>query len=69
MSLPGESTLRLAVMATVFLSIFAHGLTAMPGISLYAKHVGALDASAPEQQGTEVKLAGEDSHATPHAGS
>jgi NhaP-type Na+/H+ or K+/H+ antiporter len=46
MHLPGESTIRLAVMATVSLSIVAHGLTAMPGISLYAKHVGALDANA-----------------------
>jgi sodium/hydrogen antiporter len=34
--LPGESTIRLAVMATVLLSIFAHGLTASPGIGLYA---------------------------------
>jgi sodium/hydrogen antiporter len=69
MHLPGESTIRLAVMATVSLSIFAHGLTAMPGISLYAKHVGALDASAPKQQRAEVKLAGEDSHVTPSTSS
>jgi NhaP-type Na+/H+ or K+/H+ antiporter len=34
--LPGESTIRLAVMATVLLSIFAHGFSAMPGIGLYA---------------------------------
>jgi NhaP-type Na+/H+ or K+/H+ antiporter len=60
MPLPGESTISLAVMATVSLSVFAHGLSAVPGISLYAKHVAALDASAPEQQGAEVKLAGED---------
>jgi NhaP-type Na+/H+ or K+/H+ antiporter len=69
MLLHGESTIRLAVMATVSLSIFAHGLSAMPGINLYAKHVAALDASAPEQQGAEVKLAGEDSHVTPHTSS
>ena len=30
--LPGEQVTRLAVMATVLLSIFAHGLTAAPGI-------------------------------------
>ena len=33
---PGESTIRLAVMVTVLLSIFAHGLSALPGINLYA---------------------------------
>jgi sodium/hydrogen antiporter len=36
MHLPGESTIRLAVMATVWLSIFAHGLSAKPGIGLVA---------------------------------
>lgn len=49
--LPGESTVRLAVMATVVLSIFVHGLSAIPGISVYAGKVAALDASAPERQG------------------
>jgi sodium/hydrogen antiporter len=33
---PGESTIRLAVMATVLLSIFAHGFSALPGMRLYA---------------------------------
>jgi NhaP-type Na+/H+ or K+/H+ antiporter len=33
---PGESTIRLAVMVTVLMSIFAHGLSALPGMSLYA---------------------------------
>jgi NhaP-type Na+/H+ or K+/H+ antiporter len=37
--LPGDSTIRLAVMATVLLSIFAHGLTALPGIGLYARKI------------------------------
>jgi NhaP-type Na+/H+ or K+/H+ antiporter len=32
----GESTIRLAVMMTVLLSIFAHGFSALPGINLYA---------------------------------
>jgi NhaP-type Na+/H+ or K+/H+ antiporter len=50
MHLPGESTIRLALMATVSLSIFAHGLSAMPGISLYAKHVGALDDQHPNSR-------------------
>jgi NhaP-type Na+/H+ or K+/H+ antiporter len=48
LDLPGESTIRLTVMATVLLSIFAHGLTAMPGIRRYAAAIGALDKGAPE---------------------
>jgi hypothetical protein len=49
-ALPGEPTIRLAVIATVLLSIFAHGLTALPGIGLYAKAVDALPPKAPEHQ-------------------
>jgi NhaP-type Na+/H+ or K+/H+ antiporter len=37
--LPGEPTIRLAVMTTVLVSIFAHGLSAVPGVSLYARSV------------------------------
>jgi NhaP-type Na+/H+ or K+/H+ antiporter len=48
--LPGEDTIRLAVMATVMLSIFAHGFSALPGIDLYARKVAGLDASAPEKR-------------------
>lgn len=50
-NLPGEQTVKLAVMATVLLSIFAHGLTALPGISLYARKIATLDPNAPERQG------------------
>jgi sodium/hydrogen antiporter len=35
--LPGEHVTRLAVMATVLLSIFAHGLSAKPGIRLLSR--------------------------------
>jgi NhaP-type Na+/H+ or K+/H+ antiporter len=35
--LPGEHVTRLAVMATVFLSILAHGLSAQPGIRMLAR--------------------------------
>lgn len=49
-ALAGESTIRLTVMATVLLSIFAHGLSAMPGIDWYARRIAALDPSAPEFQ-------------------
>ena len=48
--LPGESTLRLALMATVLLSILAHGLSALPGINRYARHVASLAKDAPELQ-------------------
>jgi len=47
--LPGESTIRVAVMVTVLLSIFAHGLSAMPGITLYERRIAALPLSAPER--------------------
>ena len=40
--LPGEPVIRLAVMATVLLSIFAHGLTAIPGIRLLARRTGGI---------------------------
>jgi NhaP-type Na+/H+ or K+/H+ antiporter len=48
--LPGEETIKLAVMVTVLLSIFAHGISALPGIDRYARKVAALDAAAPENQ-------------------
>jgi NhaP-type Na+/H+ or K+/H+ antiporter len=48
--MPGEHPLRYAIMATVVLSIFAHGLTAVPGIELYARRVVLLDAAAPEHR-------------------
>jgi NhaP-type Na+/H+ or K+/H+ antiporter len=53
--LPGESTIRLAVMATVLLSIFVHGLSAAPGIGLYARQIAALDAAAPEHADVEER--------------
>jgi sodium/hydrogen antiporter len=45
--LAGTSTIRLAVIATVLVSIFAHGLTARPGINLYARRVAVLDETSP----------------------
>jgi sodium/hydrogen antiporter len=53
----GESTIRLAVMVTVLLSIFAHGLSAAPGLKLYAARLAALDASVPERQAAEANPA------------
>jgi NhaP-type Na+/H+ or K+/H+ antiporter len=48
---PGEQTIRLAVMATVLLSIFAHGFSALPGIELYARNLESLPLTAPESEG------------------
>jgi hypothetical protein len=45
-------------MATILLSIFAHGLTTPPGINLYAVKIGALSPDAPEHQGGDGKPAG-----------
>jgi len=39
--LPGEETIRLALIATVLLSIFAHGFSATHGIGLYARQIGS----------------------------
>ena len=44
--LPHESIIRSATIATVLLSIFAHGLTARPGIALYARRSGAPPSNA-----------------------
>ncbi|RJP88143.1 MAG: sodium:proton exchanger [Desulfobacteraceae bacterium] len=46
----GDASIRLAVMATVMLSIFAHGLSAVPGIELYARKVKSLPKDAPEHE-------------------
>ncbi len=46
--LPGETTIRLAVVVTVLLSIFAHGLSAVPGMKLYARSIASLGPGAPE---------------------
>jgi NhaP-type Na+/H+ or K+/H+ antiporter len=54
MRLPGESTIRLAVMVTVLLSIFAHGLSAQPGIQLYAGRPSRLKAAPPQGPKTHL---------------
>jgi NhaP-type Na+/H+ or K+/H+ antiporter len=52
----GESTIRLAVMATVLLSIFAHGLSALPGMDIYARKVSALPPTAAELEGSPADI-------------
>jgi len=46
----GASIIRLAVMVTVLLSIFAHGFSTLPGINLYSKKLAGLDEKSPEKQ-------------------
>jgi NhaP-type Na+/H+ or K+/H+ antiporter len=48
---PGEPTIRLAVMLTVLCSIFAHGLSAMPGMDIYARKISNIAPDAPELEG------------------
>jgi NhaP-type Na+/H+ or K+/H+ antiporter len=49
-NLAGEALIELAVVATVLLSVFAHGISAAPAINIYARQVEKLDADAPERQ-------------------
>jgi NhaP-type Na+/H+ or K+/H+ antiporter len=44
----GASLLRIGLVATVLVSIVAHGLTAAPGIKLYARQLPRLGPDAPE---------------------
>jgi len=48
--LPGKDLIVLAVIATVFISIIAHGASAMPWISLYQRQVAGMPPTAPEHQ-------------------
>lgn len=47
-SLPGEATIKGAVVYTVLLSVFVHGLTSMLAMSRYANRLSALDERSPE---------------------
>ncbi len=48
--LAGEPYIRSAIIATVLLSVFAHGLSAKPGIALYSRMTGGLGFDAPERK-------------------
>ena len=54
MNLPGEPAIRSAVMVTVLLSIFAHGLSAIPAIDLYAKGNSMTAAAEPARSSGNV---------------
>jgi NhaP-type Na+/H+ or K+/H+ antiporter len=49
--LPGEETIKLAVIVTVLVSIFAHGFSTLPGIGWYSRRVAELGDNAPERRG------------------
>lgn len=46
----GIKTVSLVVITTVFISIFAHGITAGPGSEWYTRLVAALPSNAPEKE-------------------
>ena len=46
--LPGEQVIIAAVTVTVLVSIYAHGISAVPGINLYVRSISGLGASAAE---------------------
>ena len=56
--LPGEPVIRVAVMSTVLLSVFAHGLSAMPGVNLYERKIASLGPNAPEHAESEHQTIG-----------
>ena len=55
----GGLAIRAAVMATVLLSIFAHGLSALPGMRWYAARLQALGPNAPEHDLTSPRTPAE----------
>jgi NhaP-type Na+/H+ or K+/H+ antiporter len=59
---PGASTIRLAVMVTVLLSILSHGLSARAGINLYSTSIAALNPGVPEHLGEKEWIEKSGSH-------
>lgn len=49
-NLAGEAVIEMALIATVLLSIFAHGISAYPAINKYAQQVQSMGPDAPEKQ-------------------
>jgi hypothetical protein len=47
-NLSSEAGIILAIIATVFLSVFVHGVSTAPGIKLYVKSLEKLPPGAPE---------------------
>ena len=59
----GSETLSLAVITTVFLSVFVQGATAGPGSEWYARIVAALPADSPERKKIGESLTSSDNTA------
>jgi len=59
--LNAESYIVNAIVATILLSIFAHGVSALPSIKWYSKQIENLDKDAPELQATIPVIPGSDS--------
>ena len=55
----GVQTIRMAVMATVLMSIFAHGLSAVPGIAAYQRRLEQLPMNSSEFTSHEPRPLGE----------
>lgn len=53
--LTDETTIKLSLMMTVLVSIFSHGLSALPGISIYTGRIAKLPSSAPEHESIDHK--------------
>ena len=53
MKLHGEFTIMITVIVTVALSVFAHGVSAQPGIGQYANRVASLGPEGPEKQAVD----------------
>ena len=47
---PGAPLVRLGLIATVLISIFAHGFSASPGVRLYAQQIARVGAGDPEYE-------------------
>ena len=52
--LPGQPVIGVAVVVTVFFSVVAHGVSAVPGIGWYSRRLEPLPSDAPEFQATVV---------------
>jgi NhaP-type Na+/H+ or K+/H+ antiporter len=48
--LPVEPIIISAIIATVLLSVFAHGISTAPAINLYARQIATIDSGSPEKQ-------------------
>jgi NhaP-type Na+/H+ or K+/H+ antiporter len=57
-NLAGEPLIELAVITTVLLSVFVHGISAAPAINIYARQVAKLSDEAPEKGETQVAATG-----------